>query len=353
VNAAFAGIGTVVDLELRQRVRSTAWYVLLGIFAALIAVITVLLLLVRQALGASGGTQAFSTIVFFVLLLGTLVTPALSGGAISSDRDAGTLATTQVTLATTAQLIVGKFLAAWIGSLAFLVIAVPFLLVSALTGGPELSTIAVSVLITAVELGVIAAVGVGLSALIHRTVFSVVVTYLAVATLSLGTLIAFALGGVAFQTPVTYSYQSYSSDATDASGKVVNPVCDPPDVEHGSQPNFSRVWWLLAANPYVTLADAVPVRWTRDGEPTDLFGAIKAGVGAVQVAPLAREVSSDCDPSLNTAVSTTSEQQADAGAPSWFVGLAIQLALGAAALLFGSRALRTPAKRLARGSRIA
>ena len=64
-----------------------------------------------------GGGGVFSTIVFFVLLLGTLVSPALSGNAINGERDAGTLATTQVTLISTAQLVVGKWVAAWLTAL--------------------------------------------------------------------------------------------------------------------------------------------------------------------------------------------------------------------------------------------
>lgn len=47
------------------------------------------------------------------------------------------------------------------------------------------------------------------------------------------------------------------------------------------------------------------------------------------------------------------EQIVAATLPSWFVGLGIHLLLGAGALLLAFRALRSPARRLARGSRIA
>jgi hypothetical protein len=43
----------------------------------------------------------------------------------------------------------------------------------------------------------------------------------------------------------------------------------------------------------------------------------------------------------------------DKTAPSWAVGLAIQLVLAAAALLGAWARTRTPARRLARGSRVA
>ncbi|MBC7761901.1 MAG: ABC transporter permease, partial [Candidatus Saccharibacteria bacterium] len=113
MNYFFSGVGVIVSLELRQRVRGRAWYVLLGIFVSLIALVTVLLTIALAATreNSSSGGAIFSTIIYFVLLLGTLVAPALGGNAINGDRDAGTLATTQVTLITTGEIVIGKFLA--------------------------------------------------------------------------------------------------------------------------------------------------------------------------------------------------------------------------------------------------
>ena len=51
------------------------------------------------------GGLLYSLVIYFVLLLGVLVAPAMSGNAINGDRDSGTLATTQVTLITTWQLV--------------------------------------------------------------------------------------------------------------------------------------------------------------------------------------------------------------------------------------------------------
>ncbi|TPX00810.1 ABC transporter permease, partial [Schumannella luteola] len=149
------------------------------------------------------GAVLYSVIVYFVLLLGTLVTPALSGNAINGDRENGTLATTQVTLVSTAQLVLGKLLAAWITALGFLVAGLPFLLFALVIGGASVDTAIVSILVLALELGVVAAIGVGLSGLIRRPLFSVVATYLVVALLSVGTLIAFTLGGLVNQQEVT------------------------------------------------------------------------------------------------------------------------------------------------------
>ena len=48
----------------------------------------------------------------------------------------------------------------------------------------------------------VAAFGVGLSGILNRPLFSVVTTYLVVAALTVGTLIAFGLGGSAVRTEV-------------------------------------------------------------------------------------------------------------------------------------------------------
>ena len=348
-------VGTVADLELRQRVRSTAWYVLLGVSAALLLVVSLLLLGVAAAVGREGGQQVFSVVVFFVLLLGSLVTPALSGGAVNGDRDAGTLATTQVTLVTTPQLVLGKFLAAWTASLAFLAVSVPFLLLAVVAGGVDPVVVLVALPVTVLELGVVAAIGVGLSSLIQRTVFSVVTTYLVVAALSIGTLIAFGLGGLAFQTRIDVISRSYPDGSyTDDGDLKPGATCT---TSRGTDvvPRFDRVWPLLALNPYVVLADAVPSRWDRFGDAVDTFGSVKAGLRAAQVVPDDPRTDDSCG---GTALSTGVPEDSPQGlvertAPGWFVGLGLQLLLGTAALVGGGLALRTPARRLARGSRIA
>ncbi|MET0304090.1 MAG: ABC transporter permease [Microbacteriaceae bacterium] len=354
------GVGTIAALELRQRVRSTAWYVLLGVVTGIVVLVTLLLAAALGTWTDSAGGGVFSTIIYFVLLLTSLVTPALSGNAINGDREAGTLATTQVTLIRTSQLVVGKFLAAWTSALAFLVATVPMLIVSMALGGLDPAMIVVAVLVLAVELGVVSAIGVGLSGLMRRPLFSIVVSYLAVALLSIGTLIGFVLGGLVVQTPVEvryveYGYEEPSFDPDtgeyidpyyDAeTGQYIDPPCTLGEPQTVVQPRFDLVWWMLAANPYVVLADAVPTSWTSDGSPDDLFGWVKVGVRSAQLSP-SESTLSQCDP-------PTSRELVEGTVPSWFVGLAIHVALGAAALLGATAVTRAPSRRLARGSRIA
>ncbi len=192
-------LGTIVGIELRQRVRSIAWYVLLGVFA-LILLGLLLLSFASFALWNGGNELFFSIVIMLVLLLVLLVSPTLSGSAVNGDRDAATLAPVQVTLVTTGEIVIGKFLAAWISGLAFLVVAAPFLLVATFAGGLNPLVILTSLVILVVEVGVVAAIGVGLSAVVARPLFSVASTYLIVAALTIGTLLVFGLGGTALRT---------------------------------------------------------------------------------------------------------------------------------------------------------
>ncbi len=354
------GMWLIVTLDLRQRVRGVAWYVLLGVFVLLVTIVTVLTVIASNAWD-SGGGAVFSVVVFFVLLLGTLVSPALSGNAINGERDAGTLATTQVTLITTAQLVIGKWLAAWLTALAFLAASVPFLLFGVVLGQVSAATIVISVLVLAIELGVIAAIGVGLSGLLTRPLFSVVVTYLVVAALSVGTLIAFGLGGASIQstvnqTTIAVDYQALDEDGLPPNGGEV-PCLGPTEYQYQT-PRFDTVWGFLAANPYVVVADASPITFDANGQPRDLFGWIAVGVRQAQHAPDLEPVYDECasfkpDGSWEDPAYQTAQEVYDDSVPSWFVGLAIHVLLAAGALAWAWRRSEVPARRLPTGSRIA
>ncbi|SMH46555.1 hypothetical protein SAMN06295885_2784 [Rathayibacter oskolensis] len=342
------GVRIVLELELAQRVRGTSSFVLLGLFFVLVGAVTGLLVVATGVLSGSGavvGGWIFSVLVYFVLLLGSLVTPALSGTAVNGDRDAGTLATTQVTLVTTAQLVLGKFASAWLVALAFLVSTVPFLLIAVAVGGVSLVTASVSVLVLAVQLGVVAAVGVGLSGILDRPLMSVVTTYLVVAALSIGSLISFGL-----LTAVTTSTQrTVYSDSTEREGDDGYYCGDDYEMQV-ARPDY--YWGLLALNPFVVLADAVPAEFGEYGQPNDLFGGISLLVRQAQIAPdLLIEV--DCEDPINYPTSTSVDEVFDRTVPSWFVGLGLQLVLAVGLLLGAVRRTATPAARLPRGRRVA
>lgn len=360
-------LGTIISLELTQRMRSVAWYVLLGVFALLLVIVTVLSFL---AWGYTDrpGAAIYSTIVYITLLLVVLVSPTLSGNAINGDRDAATLAPVQVTLATTAEILLGKFLAAWVTGLAFVAVSVPFLVIATLAGAGNPATIGVSLLVLVFEVGIIAAIGVALSGILSRPLFSVATTYLVVAALVIGTLIAFALVGYTVRSEATnhhrsYNYEEYQGETypcmpgEEPMGDY--PCDDDVDITCGEWqtstyevPRFDRVWWLLAANPFVILADATPTTFDRNGYPVDLFGQIKSGVRWAQLPPDLEQRWDDCSPRPYEEQPTAEEVMAQT-APSWFVGMGLQVLLAAGLLWWAWARTRTPMGRLPKGTRIA
>lgn len=366
-----ARLWTITRLELLQRVRTVSWYVLLGIFALLLVGVTALAFLAFGGVdsafaadtdGARRGSGIYSTIVYITLLLVVLVSPTLSGNSINGDRDAATLAPVQVTLATTGEILLGKLLAAWITGLAFVGVAVPFLIIATFAGGVQPWTVVVSLLVLIIEIGVVSAIGVGLSGILARPLFSVAATYLVVAFLTVGTLIGFGLIGSAFGSE---SVSKYRSAEYDSNGAPVckdgsescwnNPeewICGDWEITTYQAPRFDRVWWMLAANPFVILADATPSTFDGYGNPVDLFGQVKSGVRYAQLTPDLEQTWDECAPPVSES-SPTPEDIIATTVPSWFVGLGVQLLLSVGLLWWAWARTRTPARKLPPGTRIA
>ncbi|MEX0160466.1 MULTISPECIES: ABC transporter permease [unclassified Microbacterium] len=338
---SISNIRIIARLELTQRLRSVGWYVLLGIFGVLLLGVTVLAFVV-YSWADFVGAGVFSIVVNMVLLLVVLVSPTLSGNAINGDRDAATLAAVQVTAASTGDIMLGKLAAAVATGFAFLIVAIPFLAISLLGGGANAVVLLVSLLVLVVEIIVVAAIGVGLSGLIARPLFSVATTYLVVAGLTIGTLVVFALGGLAVRTDVEQQSRPY-----DANGIV---DCDSWETYTQEVPRFDYVWWVLAANPFVVLADATPTEFNADGYPVDMFGQIKLGVRTAQQPP----VEQSWDECSNEVFEyPTPEKIIASTVPSWFVGLGVQILIAGGLFAGAWSRTRTPAKRLPPGTRIA
>lgn len=383
-------IGVLVGLELRQRVRRAGFYVLLGVFFIVVSAVTWLGSLVFDG-SASVGSGMYSLAVYGVLLMAVLVTPTFTGNAINGDRDAATLAPVQVTLATTGDILIAKLLAGWATGLVYLLAALPALIFSLVKGyippdvgdvaysglefvAPHPVTLVVSILVLAVEVGIVSAIGVGLSAVIARPLFSVAATYLVVMLLVIGTVIGFALGALAVRSDTSLLTESpedtYGSVSACDSGEGGPCTVPRPDLSEecvevndaGSMPRYDYVWWVLAANPFVVLADATPTAYDSDGYPVDLFGQIKYGIRTAQHPPelVTEDWYDPCDgePAHDEYVEypldhPTAQEQIEDSVPSWFVGLGVQALLAVGLMLWGAARTGTPARRTPPGSRIA
>jgi len=349
------GVRTVARLELRQRVRSTRWIWSLVAFFVVVGVVSVLTWYVADStVGDIGpdqsyvGRSMFGFIVFFVLFLGMVVSPTLSATSINGDRAAGTLATLQVTLLSPAEIVLGKLLAAWVSSLAFLAVSVPFVVWAFSAGGTPPVGLLTTLLLLALVLAVVCAVGLGFSSLTNRTAGSAVLTYVSVAGLTVVSLIVFGLS-----IPLvsgTERVEVYGPDWSASSGWE-EPQCT-LHTEDRYVAHTERVWWLLAVNPFVVVADAMP---TTAGSAMigDPMSAIKYGVRAARLG--AQEPLQECwDPSYDWDEQQRDEAQRLNALPAvWPWGLGFLLLLGAGGTALAVRRLTIPQGRLPRGQRVA
>jgi ABC-type transport system involved in multi-copper enzyme maturation permease subunit len=357
--AYLAGIGHVVALELKQRLRSRGWYIMLAIWFLLTGLVTWLTWAswnasqaAQRAFGmppeSSGpGSMIFEVVLAFVLLFALLVAPALSANAVNGDRAGGTLAILQVTLLEPGQILWGKFFAAWLAALGFLVASTPFLVIGVALGGLTPGHVLVSLLMLAVEVGVVCALGVGISALAGRPLFSIVVTYLAVAGLVFGTLISFGLGTGLTQGTVMANNAQYREYAPLQSGPFEPTYTCSGPLRQQPALHTERVAWTLGMNPFVVVADAIPYRDRTNQQGFPSVGAIEG------ISQAARQAMAGPEGTVPCANGTVQPAYLGQKTPLWPLGLGLQLVLAGLLMWLGWRALRTPARRLARGTRIA
>jgi ABC-2 type transport system permease protein len=274
-------------------------------------------------------------VVLVVLALALLVAPALAAQSVNGDRERGTLATLQVTRLRAGEIAIGKLLASWGTALVFLAVTLPLAAWCYAEGGLSVARIAGVYLVTALLLGVVCAVSLGLSALLARSTTSGVLAYLFVFALSVGTVLAFGLVTASTQQTVRASVNGTSYDTT----------ISRPD----------RTWWLLAPNPFAVLADSAPagpVRTVtlpggavvRESAGVDVLGSLSRSLHRIRVAPRAVQDAS------GTRIEVPDDVE---GGPVWPLGLSIDLLLAAGALWLTTVRLRTPTTRLARGQRVA
>jgi len=337
------GVRTVAALELRQRVRSTRWIIALAAWFVVGGGITLLVSGALTAVTGGGadirGALLFAAVTFLVLGLGLLVTPTLASTAVNGDRAAGTLATLQVTLLTPAEIALGKVLAAWTAACAFLVVSLPFLVFAAFVGPTSWWAVVRVVLLVAVLLAAVCGMGLGFSALVSRPAGSTVLTFVTVAALVFGTPLLFGVTYPSLQE--TTSARVYvQNDYTDGTSDCT------PTTQQRTVAHTERTWWLLAANPFVVLADGAGTSATRrEAEArNDPLGMLRDTV---------RTVRTGASAPIDECWGTDDAAEGATNAPVWPWGLAVNLLLGAAGYVVAVRRLSLPQRKLARGTRVA
>lgn len=260
-----------------------------------------------------------------------IISPALTAQTINGDRERGTLATLQVTRLSPAEIATGKLLASWSVGLVALALSIPFAGYAMTQGGITVVRVAAVYGVVALLIGTVCAVSQALSALLARSITSALLSYVVTMTLAVGTLVAFALA-----LPLTEERMVI----TNREGYQYTVVQSHPE----------RVWWLLAPNPFVIVADAaprVPPRIVRSGDVIDIENYDPLSMISNEV----RQLRSPDYWFIYAADWSLRPDPEDK--PVWPYGLAFSVLLGAASLVITTYRLRTPTDRLPRGVRVA
>jgi ABC-2 type transport system permease protein len=325
------GVSAAAALEFRQRIRAGRWKWVLAGWLVLLLIITGLFNLAGAFDSGEGslGGALFGVMALIVLILLLLVTPSLTGQSINGDRDRGTLATLQVTRLSALEIATGKLLAGWLTGIVFIALLIPSTIWCMALGGVSFASVICVYLVLTILIGVFCALSLAMSALFKRSTTSTVMSYLAIFVLLVITPIAFVSASSAIRTTRTIHSQT--------SG-------DYPDTE--SRPDL--VWWIIAPNPVVVLSDASPHQ--PDSENGDLLQGLSHSVRSLREDPFPQDddgtVDADGLPGDPSPSSST-------GKPVWPYGLSFDLLLGIGALALATKRLRTPAKKLPRGQRVA
>ncbi|MDR0848727.1 MAG: ABC transporter permease [Propionibacteriaceae bacterium] len=295
MSLSWNGIRTVADLELRQRIRSKRWIIALIAWFVFIGLITgIIIYSIHYSWAGSGcdpaspysycpppaGPIAFSIITMFVLGMGLVIAPTFTATSINGDRNQSTLATLQATRLSALEIATGKLIAAWLTAGVFLVVALPFAILSMVLGGISAWQVAVCFLVTFILVGIVCAIGLGWSAILSRAAGSTVMTYLSTVVLTVITplLLLFSfpfiedtqytvqVWGVSDQVRDDYIYATNQFWNKNQGEEVdYSQAPDPPidqchwTTQRVSETRIDKVWWLILPNPFVIVADASPL----------------------------------------------------------------------------------------------
>jgi ABC-2 type transport system permease protein len=279
---SWGGLRIVVELEIKQRIRSkrwiwalVAWFLMIGAVTLSIIGSTAWLAQKTTSSSFSAGPLAFGTITFFVLGMGLLIAPAFTSTSINGDRGAGTLATLQATRLSAVEIALGKLIAAWLAAAVFLVVALPFIALSMVLGNISIWQVVVTFAVVFALVAVVCAIGLGWSALLSRAAVSTLFTYLSVVVLTVLTPIVMAVcvplvvqkdtirvWGPSPQVEAAYQHQldEYWTKNPDGYSPPMPPMSECSwHTETEPTGHIDRIWWIVAVNPFVVVADAAPL----------------------------------------------------------------------------------------------
>ncbi|MCY3780655.1 MAG: hypothetical protein OXG78_10130 [Chloroflexi bacterium] len=184
-------LNPVMIKELRGRMRGVRGFAIITIFLTLMSFFTILLYLLQAPRGGvvvTGelGRQLFIGVLFIELMLIIFIVPALTAGAITTERERKTYDLLQTTLITKATFVVGKMQSALGYIVLLLLSAIPLQSIAFLFGGvseQELILALMVLLVSAITLG---AFGMFFSSITERTLAATIRSYTVAIAITVG-----------------------------------------------------------------------------------------------------------------------------------------------------------------------
>ncbi|MCY4020530.1 MAG: hypothetical protein OXG39_14060 [Chloroflexi bacterium] len=184
-------LNPVMVKELRGRMRGIRGFAIITVFLTLMSFFTMLLYLLRVPQGGvvvTGelGRLLFIGVLFIELMLIIFIVPALTAGAITSERERKTYDLLQTTLITKATFVVGKMQSALGYIVLLLLSAIPLQSIAFLFGGVSESELILALLVLAVSAVTLGAFGMFFSSITERTLSATVRSYTVAIGITIG-----------------------------------------------------------------------------------------------------------------------------------------------------------------------
>ncbi len=251
------GVNPIIVKELRSRMRGPRAFITLTVILLLMGALMygfyqIILATTRYSsiLSPQIGQAMFASLVFLELFMICIITPAVTAGAISSEKEKQTYEMLMSTPLSPTRILLGKFISAMTYVFLLLFAAVPLASVVFTFGGVaplQMLRALLMLLLIAFTLGVL---GVFMSALFGRTGWATVASFISVVVLSVGPIFVAVLVGLILQK-------------------------EPPR-------------WILAPSPISALSSAIAIV-SSNGQ--DIFGSlfgVLSGVWSTGVAPISQ-----------------------------------------------------------------
>ncbi len=213
-------LNPVMIKELRGRMRGIRGFAIITIFLTLMSFFTILLYLLRVPAGGvvvTGdlGRELFIGVLFIELMLIIFIVPALTAGAITTERERKTYDLLQTTLITKATFVVGKLESALGYIVLLLLSAIPLQSIAFLFGGVSEAELILALLVLLVSAVALGAFGMFFSSITERTLAATIRAYTVAIAITVGLpLIALILFQNAYGNVVNSFTNRFTNDPT-------------------------------------------------------------------------------------------------------------------------------------------